>query len=185
MARRRPRRPTFRMVIDVDMLRNDLALRYMPLRSFGVLWRLLPYFAEWGGIPEKGSIARLCGLSGELSPRVMRVVWRDIEPFFVRADRYLWLKPQRWFFVESATVYRQTLKSLRLRLMRFWGNACAYCGEADVTLHIDHIIPFARGGTNDITNLTLACRGCNSKKRMQTAAEFGFPHVQERATKIL
>jgi 5-methylcytosine-specific restriction endonuclease McrA len=29
---------------------------------------------------------------------------------------------------------------------------------------IDHIIPVSRGGTNDVDNLRLLCRSCNSKK---------------------
>jgi len=46
---------------------------------------------------------------------------------------------------------------------------CAKCGAA-ITLelhadpHIDHIIPLARGGTNDLVNLQLLCDDCNLKK---------------------
>lgn len=46
------------------------------------------------------------------------------------------------------------------------GNKCSYCGvsgdEAEMT--IDHITPISKGGRNDIDNLNLACRSCNSKK---------------------
>lgn len=41
-------------------------------------------------------------------------------------------------------------------------DPCAYCGEA--AGHIDHIVPIARGGTNDWDNLTAACGRCNSSK---------------------
>ena len=51
------------------------------------------------------------------------------------------------------------------------GNVCFYCGEAK-PLTRDHIIPLARGGTDDITNLVPACRSCNSRKHIQTAQEF-------------
>jgi 5-methylcytosine-specific restriction endonuclease McrA len=41
-------------------------------------------------------------------------------------------------------------------------DPCAYCGEE--AGHIDHIVPIARGGTNDWDNLTAACGRCNSSK---------------------
>lgn len=31
-------------------------------------------------------------------------------------------------------------------------------------MHIDHIIPISKGGTNDPTNLQILCEGCNLKK---------------------
>jgi hypothetical protein len=44
---------------------------------------------------------------------------------------------------------------------------CAYCqGQIlyDESWHIDHIVPVAKGGTNELSNLTLSCVACNLKK---------------------
>lgn len=42
------------------------------------------------------------------------------------------------------------------------GDPCAYCGG--VTEQIDHIVPLARGGEDEWTNLAGACTSCNSRK---------------------
>jgi len=43
---------------------------------------------------------------------------------------------------------------------------CQYCGRKfpDVILQVDHIIPVAEGGDNDMLNLTTACQECNAGK---------------------
>jgi hypothetical protein len=38
-----------------------------------------------------------------------------------------------------------------------------------------------RGGSNRVSNLTIACPGCNDSKGTQTAAEFGYPQIQAQA----
>jgi hypothetical protein len=48
-------------------------------------------------------------------------------------------------------------------------GACAQCGtnivmELNADAHIDHIVPLARGGTNDLVNLKLLCAACNQRK---------------------
>lgn len=43
------------------------------------------------------------------------------------------------------------------------GEECARCGTSK-KLTIDHIIPRCLGGTNEISNLQLLCRACNSAK---------------------
>ena len=40
---------------------------------------------------------------------------------------------------------------------------CEYCGAA-TNLTADHIIPLARGGTSEATNVAVLCRTCNSRK---------------------
>jgi 5-methylcytosine-specific restriction endonuclease McrA len=40
---------------------------------------------------------------------------------------------------------------------------CVYCGQPATT--VDHVIPVARGGGHDLTNLVAACATCNFSKR--------------------
>ena len=51
---------------------------------------------------------------------------------------------------------------------------CGYCQSSQRyvlgLLEIDHIIPKARGGTDEEANLWLACRMCNSFKNTQVTA---------------
>ncbi len=74
---------------------------------------------------------------------------------------------------------------VREYLLEKWGRACVYCGATKVPLQVEHIIPKRRGGSNRISNLTLACEPCNLTKGTQTAAEFGHPDVQAQARKPL
>ena len=74
---------------------------------------------------------------------------------------------------------------VREYLLDKWGRACVYCGATDVPLQVEHIVPKSRGGSNRVSNLTLACEPCNLTKGTQTAAEFGHPDVQVQARKPL
>jgi len=63
--------------------------------------------------------------------------------------------------------YRQgTLAGYEVReyLLGKWRRCCAYCDARNVPLQIEHIHPKARGGSNRINNLTLACAPCNDAK---------------------
>jgi len=70
---------------------------------------------------------------------------------------------------------------VREYLLEKWGRKCAYCKTANVPLQIEHIVPKIRGGTNRVSNLTLACESCNQAKGNLTAAEFGHPGIQSQA----
>jgi 5-methylcytosine-specific restriction endonuclease McrA len=74
---------------------------------------------------------------------------------------------------------------VREYLLEKFKRTCAYCGDQDTPLEIEHITPRTRGGSNRISNLTLACRTCNQAKGSQTAAEFGHPEVQAKARQPL
>ena len=43
------------------------------------------------------------------------------------------------------------------------GHECLICGSRD-PLHIDHIIPVSKGGTDDPDNLRVLCQRCNLEK---------------------
>jgi hypothetical protein len=70
---------------------------------------------------------------------------------------------------------------VREYLLEKWGRQCAYCGTAGTQLEIEHLIPRSRGGSNRVSNLTLACHACNQRKGNQTAAEYGYPQLQWQA----
>ena len=54
----------------------------------------------------------------------------------------------------------------RFNVFKRDGFRCQKCGKGapDTLLHLDHIIPVANGGTNDITNLITVCDACNQNK---------------------
>ncbi|MBU0501469.1 MAG: HNH endonuclease [Gammaproteobacteria bacterium] len=61
---------------------------------------------------------------------------------------------------------------VREYLLEKWGRKCAYCDKENAPLQIDHIVPRARGGTDRVSNLTLACQRCNEKKEARPVEEF-------------
>ncbi|CAC5343263.1 MULTISPECIES: RNA-guided endonuclease IscB [Planktothrix] len=61
---------------------------------------------------------------------------------------------------------------VRQYLLEKWQRKCAYCGIENVPFQVEHIHPKAKGGSNRISNLCLACEKCNLKKGTQSIEEF-------------
>ena len=55
--------------------------------------------------------------------------------------------------------YKETLEAL----LNKFNFECAYC-QAKEKLTIDHIHPVSLGGGDEVSNLQILCRSCNSKK---------------------
>jgi hypothetical protein len=51
-------------------------------------------------------------------------------------------------------------------------RVCAYCGSDEGPFEVDHIVPLAKGGTDDPRNLACACRTCNRSKKDRLIAEW-------------
>lgn len=49
-----------------------------------------------------------------------------------------------------------------------YGDRCLRCGDADVLLTPDHIVPLSKGGTNWISNIQPLCLRCNQRKGTKT-----------------
>lgn len=49
---------------------------------------------------------------------------------------------------------------------------CQYCGQVGGLLEADHIVAFSKGGSDEMDNLTTACRRCNRQKRNKSVKEF-------------
>ncbi|QQD73045.1 RNA-guided endonuclease IscB [Acidithiobacillus ferrivorans] len=61
---------------------------------------------------------------------------------------------------------------VREYLLEKWGRKCAYCDAEHTPLTIDHIHPKSTGGSDRVSNLTLACFPCNQRKSNRDIAEF-------------
>lgn len=81
---------------------------------------------------------------------------------------------------------RGTLFGYEIReyVMEKWNRTCAYCGAQNVPLQLEHIHPRAKGGTDQVANLALACEPCNLKKGTQDIRDF-LAHDPERLARIL
>jgi 5-methylcytosine-specific restriction endonuclease McrA len=61
---------------------------------------------------------------------------------------------------------------VREYLLEKWGRKCAYCGVENTPFEIEHIHPKSKGGTDRVSNLTLACHSCNQAKGNQDVKDF-------------
>lgn len=68
--------------------------------------------------------------------------------------------------------YRARVALNRKSLMARDKSTCQYCGGHGNT--IDHIVPRARGGRHEWTNVTTACSPCNQKKGDRLLSELGW-----------
>jgi 5-methylcytosine-specific restriction protein A len=79
---------------------------------------------------------------------------------------------------DAAHIKREKAKARELRASQWWRNllgtgVCYYCNGKFKKdgLTMEHIIPIIRGGKSTKTNVVVACKECNSKKKYLTPAE--------------
>lgn len=83
-------------------------------------------------------------------------------------------KIQRKNFPKKSTIQKQEDKreiplKLRLSVLKRDNFRCIFCGKSPATdisviLHIDHKVPFSKGGKTEIGNLQTLCSDCNLGK---------------------
>lgn len=73
--------------------------------------------------------------------------------------------------------------TLRLAIYLRDGFRCVYCGRdlhgagpQDATL--DHVVAWARGGSNEPGNLITACRPCNCSRQARRLAQYADAHTR-------
>lgn len=73
----------------------------------------------------------------------------------------------------------QITKTTRASILAKTNGLCAYCGctlttqkDKPNTFHADHVLPVAKGGTDDIANLIPSCAKCNGKKSAKSFLSF-------------
>jgi hypothetical protein len=88
----------------------------------------------------------------------------------------------------SGVEYQQgALQGYEVReyLLEKWGRNCAYCGVQNVPLEVEHIQPRSKGGSDRVSNLTMACHSCNQAKGNGDIRDFlsGQPDLLDRILK--
>lgn len=76
---------------------------------------------------------------------------------------------------------RKVSNSLRFEVFQRDEHTCQYCGRKapEVELQADHLVPVARGGTDDFENLVTSCRECNSGKSAKLIKHFTKGYTKE------
>jgi len=98
--------------------------------------------------------------------RAGSAAWKKANPEKVKVDIH------RRRARERAAEGSHTAGELKALFQRQRG-CCAYCSKSiHKSYHVDHVIPLARGGSNWITNISLACAKCNTAKGATDPLEF-------------
>lgn len=71
-------------------------------------------------------------------------------------------------FINGVVISRRCVSpKKRMDVFQKYKFKCAYCGATSsdgISLEVDHIIPISKGGSNELENLQILCRPCNSGK---------------------
>ncbi|KAB8334760.1 HNH endonuclease [Scytonema tolypothrichoides VB-61278] len=67
---------------------------------------------------------------------------------------------------DSTKRSRHIPASVRVSVLHRDGYKCVFCGRTSqqMQLEVDHIVPFSKGGSNDLSNLQTLCTDCNRGK---------------------
>ncbi len=114
-------------------------------------------------------LSRLCNLSA-LSQELVRFDIQKVENPEITGWQY-----------QQGTLFGFEVREY---LLEKWGHVCTYCGVQGVPLQVEHILSRAKGGTDRIANLALACEPCNLKKGSQDVRDF-LAHDPGRLARIL
>lgn len=99
--------------------------------------------------------------------------WEERNKEYVKERRHQYYLSHKRQHSQRKRVYRHLkrancgkMTSEQIQELLEWQNyRCMYCGtDISNDSTIDHHIAVSQGGSNDITNLVMACRSCNSSK---------------------
>lgn len=172
-------RPNLDDIFYSDEMFRDLRVQFLSDAAFRALMSLVSACASdmvWTYTePSNGSLrrikdvelARICKISSDK----WRKVKPEIEPFF-HIEGGTWTLRHDWIRINTDFGRPAIPTHVRRAVFDRDGERCAYCGATDGPFDIDHIQPLARGGSNDISNLTVACAPCNRSKGAKTLKEW-------------
>lgn len=145
---------------------------HLSCEEIGALGLLVMRCHQYGGaiISDDKAVARLA--------RINLRVWRRIKPvlleFFDERDGMLSLNENGALLLFSKDQRPPIPRFIRDEVFARDGRRCIYCGDGSGPFHLDHVVPYSRGGASTLENLAVACRACNLAKSDRTPQEMGW-----------
>ena len=105
-----------------------------------------------------GPLVEQFRLKKELDEMSCRIFGHDC-PVFSVAEPFTETRQLR-------NISRSIPRVVQFRVLKRENQICAECGNSvkDTEIEFDHIIPWAKGGSSDESNIRLLCKGCNRKR---------------------
>jgi len=147
----------------------------------GILYRLIAYIAA-NGVHSQLRVASSDPMVPSDVEKICRIAnctlseWaaaRDnIIEFFDETNEGLRLKDASVVRISKDAVRGSIPIAARIAALRRDGRACVYCGSTEGPFHFNHIWPVSRGGSDDASNIVVACAPCNLSKGGKTLREW-------------
>lgn len=125
-----------------------------------------------------GDYAFLCLVDWK---KAMRLVVAEKVKVIKYSDRTIWgvdrafKAPAVMVLIKIVrTVYRGKVPFSKKNVLIRDHYTCAYCGNKEKYLTIDHIIPRSKGGKTDFDNCVASCKACNNRKGSKTPRQAGM-----------
>lgn len=140
---------------------------HLTLEEHGAYLKLLMIAWRMEGCALPNDDTRLAQMLG-----VSKAKWAKLKPVVLA---FWTLTETGWTHSGRAT---QSLKRehismfVRRAVLERDGERCVYCGTIDGPFHLDHRLPWSRGGRDTVENLVVACEPCNRAKADKTVEEW-------------
>ena len=119
------------------------------------------------------------GSTDRCDTTVISIIERGTPGYFSLQEAGLWIwdaENRGWWLNDAGTMWRIVRNddrpwiptATRVEVFLRDGYRCLKCGSAK-NLHIDHVIPWSRGGEHSIDNFQTLCAPCNIAKGATTA----------------
>lgn len=143
---------------------------HLSAAEHGAFMLLIMHFWQHGEVPEDDSEIRLVTGLDQAQWEESRAVLLDV---LTTRGRDGWTTLERAIGKGVRKPARPAIpQDVRREVVNRDGWECVYCGDDEGPFHLDHRMPWARGGKHTVENLCVACRSCNFTKGALTSEEF-------------
>jgi predicted restriction endonuclease len=97
----------------------------------------------------------------------MKTAWVNLDIEASKCNRILKAQKRKSREAKVRKTKKKSFKSLRIKVFERDNYRCQICGRSakdGINLEVDHIIPRAKGGKDEMTNLHVLCEDCNRSK---------------------